>query len=274
MDKSIVEFGKRMDTAEDKKTLVEYAAGSKFVLDLGAGTGKISRDIAEAYNSQVDAVDIQFKDNCQNSGNVTYYGIGIKEFLYREAELKGAKKKYDCIILSAILHELGKEDIKALQIYLPALMSDNCRILIREPFYDQTLGPVLEKDRVTFCDLVSSNVSAKKVVEFMQTPKLSSDNYVSNMVNFGSFIDYANLAFTISYGEQSWAREVQELRYARSLDWCKAFFNFTNRPFTGFQVMPILDTTYRTHFKNAGIPAEAFDLIQYTGMIVVVDYSK
>lgn len=266
MKKDIIEFGKRMDLAEDKKTLVDYAEGATSVLDLGAGTGKIARDIAEKYNAHVDAVDIQFKDNCQNSDNVTYFGMGIKEYL------ETCDKKYDCVILSAILHELSDEYLEYLTQYLPHLMMDNCRIIVREPFYDSTLGPILKSDAKKFIDLVSNNIKASKAVEFMQLPKLSNSMY--NPVVFGSAVDWANLSFTVSYGEQSWEREKHELRYARSLNWCKSFFNFKTRPFTAFQVLPTLDKTYKTHFVNAGIPGEAFDLIQYTGMLVIIDYSK
>ena len=268
MKKEIIECGNRMDAAEDKKVLVEYAEGATSVLDLGAGTGKIARDVAAAYNAHVDAVDIQFKDNCVDNDNVSYFGMSIRDFLVNYAGIK----KYDCIILSAILHELNNDDIQCLQIYLPQVMSDNCRVLIREPFYDSVLGPVLKEDAAEFIELVSTNISAKKAFEFVQTSKLSS-GLALDAQKFGSAIDYANLAFTVSYGEQSWQREKHELRYARSLDWCKAFFNFAYRPFTAFQVLPTLDKTYRQHFTNVGIPDKAFDMIQYTGMLVVVDYS-
>ena len=266
MKREIIEFGKRMDLAEDKKTLVEYVEGATSVLDLGAGTGKIARDIASAYGAKVDAVDIQFKDNCQNSDNVTYYGMGIREFL------SITKTKYDCIILSAILHELSDDYLECLTAYLPKVMKTNCRVIIREPFYDDTLGPVLNKDLDTFVDLVKNKLPAGKVIEFAMTKKLNSEKPLDITDLIG--IDWINMCFTISYGEQSWEREKNELRYARSLNWCKKFFNFTNRPFTAFQVLPTLDKTYKQHFINANIPGEAFDLVQYTGMIIIVDYSK
>ena len=75
-------------------------------------------------------------------------------------------------------------------------------------------------------------------------------------------------------GKDSWLREKHEYRYARSIDWAKTFFNFKTRPYTGFQVYTILDKTYRQHFINAGIPGEAFDLLQYTGLHIIIDYSK
>lgn len=270
MDKAIIEFGKRMDTAEDKKTLVEYAAGFKTVLDLGAGTGKIARDIATAYKAHVDAVDIQFKDNCQNSDNVTYYGMDILEFV------RTTKTKYDCIVMSALLHELDECFLEELFTYLPNVMDTNCRVIIREPFSDETLGPINPEDSTKFIDLVKDNLPAGKAIEFFTTKKLHSSCYGAFCYHLlsKSAIEWLNLCFTISYGEQSWEREKYELRYARPLNWVKEKFNFEIRPFTSFQVLPVLDTTYRRHFINANIPAKAFDLIKYTGMIVVIDYSK
>jgi len=265
MDKSIIEFGKRMDTAEDKAMLVDYAEGFKSVLDLGAGTGKISRDIAEKWGAHVDAVDIQFKDNCQNSDSVTYYGVGINEFLATTTN------KYDCIVLSAILHELSDDYIGTMLARLQDVMLPNCRILIREPFCDNILGPVLNKDLDNFVELVKNKLPAGKVIEFAMTKKLNSERPLDITDLIG--IDWVNMCFTISYGDQSWEREKHELRYARTLNWCKEFFNFSRRPFTGFQAYPVLDKTYKKHFVNAGIPSEAFDLIQYTGMIIVIDYS-
>jgi len=265
MNKEIIEFGKRMDQAEDKAMLVDYAEGATSVLDLGAGTGKISRDIAEKWGAHVDAVDIQFKDNCQNSDSVTYYGMGINEFLdYTE-------NKYDCIVLSAILHELSDEYIEDMCAKLQDKMLPNCRILIREPFVDNILGPVIPKDQNKFVELVKNKLPAGKAIEFALTPKLNSGRTLDVTDLIG--IDWINLSFTLSYGDQAWEREKHELRYARQLNWCKGAFNFNRRPFTGFQVYPVLDKTYKTHFINAGIPGEAFDLIQYTGMIVVIDYS-
>ena len=128
-------------------------------------------------------------------------------------------------------------------------------------------------------DLVAGGISSKKAVEYVEASKLSDSLWFNDHLfaygdcfGLNTAIAWANLAFAVSYGEQSWEREKHELRYARSLDWCKTFFNFENKKFTGFQVNPILDKTYKEHFVNAGIPAEAFDLIQYTGMLVVIDY--
>lgn len=275
MNRSLVEFGKRMDSAEDKEVFIGFCKGAKHVLDLGAGTGKMAREIAEKFGCEVSAVDKSYEKEAYTENNVTYYGMSIKDFLRTEQ----SDKKYDCIILSAILHELNGQQLEAF-LYLPSIMSQNCRIIIREPFYDFFLGPVTRdnteiEDAKKFIELVSSSVNFHRVKEYQQAAKLSETvlPYFDENSSIHSVIFWANLAFVLSYGEDSWEREKHEYRYARSLDWCKEFFN-SFRSYTGFQVYPVLDKTYRQHFINAGIPGEAFDLLKYTGMHVIIDYSK
>ena len=276
MDKNIVKFYERMDSAQDKKELIEFAEHCSHVLDLGAGTGAMAKEIAKKYDCRVDAVDKDFRAKVRKSGssNVIFYGMSIKEFL-REYS---AGHTYDCIIFSGVLHELNNEDLQDIQAYLPGLMARNCRILIREPLYDNYLGPILDEDSKQFIDLISDSVSIKKAFDYKEASKISEQCFTPGFTIFRSMNDnalfYANLAFTISYGKESWEREKHEYRYARSIDWAKSFFNFHLKPFTGFQIYPVKDTSYRQHFINAGIPGEAFDLIQYTGLHIIIDYSR
>jgi len=272
-------FGNRMDAANDKQTLVDLAEGATRVLDLGAGTGKLARDIADKWGCHVDAVDLSFKDDCKNTELVNYYKEDIVHFM-QDRSLKIIRSAaechdcmcYDCIILSAILHELTDSYINEICSNLRGLMKENCRVIIREPFYDNWLGPIsLYGDELS--DLVLDKISAKKYNEFVKTKKKHSNrSLLAENKNMDiQDIDILNLCFTLSYGEESWKREKHELRYARSLDWCKEQFN-KYYPYTGFKVIPVLDTSYRDLFIKAGLPGEAFDLIKYTGMLVIIDY--
>lgn len=273
MNKKIIEFGKRMDSAQDKETLISFCEGAKSVLDLGAGTGAMARAISEKYGSYVDAVDCSFKlDEMPNSEKVKYYGMSIEVFL--TSSPASFYKKYDRIILSGVLHELNDNALEIMSKFLPRFMTDNCRILIREPLYDNVLGPVLKDNEWEFFNLVSSSVSSVTMVEYMTASKVSSEEIKACGEDFDNSVFWANLAFVLSYGKDSWLREKHEYRYARSINWAKTFFNFKIRPYTGFQVYTILDKTYRQHFINAGIPGEAFDLLQYTGLHIIIDYSK
>ena len=276
MDKKIIEFGKRMDSANDKERFIEFASGAKCVLDLGAGTGAMARTIAEKYGCHVDAIDLEWKaenvDSC--GGKVSYFRSSIEDYVRRIRNADAGR--YDCIILSAIIHELDVDTLIALKNYLPMIMADNCRIMIREPFFNDELGPVAYWDHKDFIKLVSENVSAAKMLYYKDQDKLSHTDYLDPNPNFDEHDAnfWVNLAFVLSYGEDSWERESKEYRYAYSLDWCKKMFDFYKRSYTGFQVYSVLDTTYRQHFINAGIPGEAFDLIRYTGMHIIIDYSK
>ena len=272
MDKQLINFGKRMDAAQDKKVLISYCEGAKRVLDLGAGTGAMAREIAEKYGCHVDAVDQDWKsdnlDTCE--GKVNYIQSSIKEFIYEFH----SSKKYDRIILSGIIHELDFNTIDVIHRGLYRMMAKNCRILIREPFWDSSL--TMLKDEEKFARLVAGNVSALKTIEYEKTEKLSTRAIFrhDNLSPLSTCLFWLNLAFVISYGKDSWEREKHEYRYAYDLKWCKCIFDFPKRSYTGFQVFPVLDTTYRQHFINAGIPGEAFDLIGYTGMHVIIDYSR
>ena len=268
MEKNIVEFGRRMDSAQDKESLIALVGVGKHVLDLGAGTGAMARQLADKYDCYVDAVDFSFKiEEKPESDKVKYFEQSITGFLSHAP--KDFIGKYDCVILSGVLHELNSNDLANLYRYLPRYMAKNCRLLIREPLFDDVLGPVLEKDGFEFINLVQLNIPYGTDAEYSSAPKISASK-----VSTFSPVFWANLAFVISYGKESWAREKHEYRYARSINWAKEFFNFKVRPFTGFQVYTILDTSYRQHFINAGIPGEAFDLLQYTGLHIIIDYSK
>lgn len=264
MDRKLINFGKRMDAAQDKKTLIIRCEGAKRVLDLGAGTGAMAREIAKKYGCQVDAVDLQWKaenmDTCD--GKVNYIQDSIAHFIH-----SFDRDQYDCIILSGIIHELDWNTVATIHEELYKLMANNCRIIIREPFWEPSLK--LVRNFSSFTELVSEHISSYKALQYAEKSKLSLREIKAYSWQF-----WLNLAFVVSYGEDSWDRECHEYRYAYDLKFCKSIFDLVCRPYTGFQIYPVLDTTYRQHFINAGIPGEAFDLIGYTGMHVVIDYSR
>lgn len=266
MTEVLREFGRRMDTAVDKQEFIDYAKDCMYVLDLGAGTGKMARELSSKWHVHVDAVDQQFKGDCLDQNGVTYYGTGIIDFL-----TLCTNKQYNCIILSAILHELSNFELAKLSILLPKVMAPNCRILIREPFYDNYFGPVDNKNREKLGVIINSVVPEEKQIEYRKATKLSTNSPCPE--DWGrEAVDWLNLAFTYSYGEENWSREIHEYRYARSLNWCKDFFNFDVRPYTGFEVICRKDEAYRKHFADIGYPEDVFNMLRYTGMTVLFDY--
>lgn len=279
----IVNFGKQMDAAKDKQMLIDLAEGCTNVLDLGAGTGAISREIAKKWGCHVDAVDVQFKGKVKSGKFVTYHRCKIEDYKLKwETDPKA--KKYDCVVLSAILHELTDWQISNIIDALSNMCAPNCRILIREPFYDEELGPISANgySREDFIELIPNHIPCRKYIEYLKEIKLDTNasiEYARSMEKYNDpayvpkYIDWVNLAFAVSYGDESWEREKREKRYARSLNWCKETFSKL-RTYTGFQVFSVRDESYADLFKKAGFPKEMFDMIDYTGMIVVIDYSK
>ncbi len=151
-----LQFGKQMDNANDKKRIIELVKNNHCsnVLDLGAGTGIISKQISE-LKIKTSAVDNNFKINeYQNTNFLSYYSCNLIEFI------KTTKEKYDCIILSAVLHELSKKEFNYLKKNLYKITNSNkCIIIIREPYYEKMangqIKPFKNKDvQFTISDLI------------------------------------------------------------------------------------------------------------------------
>ena len=128
--KEELEFGKQMDASPDKKEVADLVIKYKRtnVLDLGAGTGIISKLISEA-GIYCTAVDNNFKtEDTKNTSKLLYVPYDIITFVSSKVRLfekldndpetdkqKVNTLKYDCIILSAVLHELSKKEFNYLK---------------------------------------------------------------------------------------------------------------------------------------------------------------
>ena len=135
--KEELEFGKQMDASPDKKEVADLVIkyNRKNVLDLGAGTGIIS-DLIAAAGSKCTAVDNNFKtDDLKCTDILEYCPIDLVDFVKCEIALfensfKSKKDKYDCIILSAVLHELNKKEFNFLKKNLYKIVTDYCIVII------------------------------------------------------------------------------------------------------------------------------------------------
>lgn len=264
-------FGKRLDSNNDDKiALIDEIIKNncKNVLDLGAGTCLLDFEISK-HKIHVDAVDLNFKSNVfkifdEVNEYINFYSEDIVDFVQNHSD-----KKYDCIILSAILHEIDPYKMLKLSKSLKNVMKhDECLVLIREPYYEmqsnkEPIKPFksLYKQR-KFWKEFSKYIPEEKITDFSGTFRKS---YYCPPPPIWAL----NIAFTYSYGEASWAREKHEYRYAYSK---QQLIEFINDVFDKKEVNITFKTykkDYGKHFKDIGYPDWFIDSIEYTNCLII-----
>lgn len=262
-------FGRQMDGAEDKQRIVELVVDGKCknVVDLGAGTGMIAKQISER-GIKASAVDSNFKiDGYKNTDLLTYYPCDLIKFVAETEE------KFDCIILSAVLHELSREDFNYLKRRLKKIISpDGCMIIIREPYYekmaDGRVRPFKTKELYkSIPKLIRTLTPDGFENDFINTPKLSERKVPDG-------IRKLNMAFTYSYGKDSWYRELKENRFAFSREeldnFCKKILGADGTKMS----YEFFDKDYKKYFADCGYVDGILDSIEYTNCLIVADGRK
>ena len=265
-------FYDRMSLSTNKSEMVHIASDAGYsVLDLGCGRGEvccaISRELAGVQIIHgVDAVVTEFASVKDAVFGLTvlpeFFTMDILEFLRKTPH------KYDCIIMSAVLHELNAQELAELHKLLPRVMSAHCTLLIREPLIpkdERKLWLDLGGFSTLFCsDIVTND---RKAMEYLHCSKLSSQE-VPITVNL------LNYAFVRAYGPNSWEREKHQYRFAYTLPfmkrWAKSCFGRNLRHPVHTYYYRYKDCSYHNHFENAGIPDKVFDSVAYTSGLLVV----
>ena len=243
------EFSKRMSAAAGKQRVIELAKDCNKILDLGAGNGIIAKALAD-IGKEVDAVEID--PNVKKPANVKWHTCDIIDFLWK------TRKQFDCIIISAVLHELSPYEISLIGSYMKDVMLPECKIIIREPFItDYLLNEIYAYDK----KFLEMSIAEKKKKEYFKAEKKGRD------VDEEDVLDLLNCAFAISYGERSWAREKHEMRYCHKLE---PVIYRLNAGFRRIAIELEKDESYKTHFSENGLAADILNKVNYTSMIVVL----
>lgn len=258
-------FGAQMDHSDEKLKLVQKVVDAKRtnVLDLGAGTGILSRLISEK-GIKCSAVDNNFKvDEYHNGEFITYYPVDLIKFVSNTDE------KFDCVILSAVLHELPKEDYKFLQKNLKKIITKDCLILIREPYYEKVKVQGEKNYYRPFKSYNEQQKAVKKIItltpddfsnSFNMTPKISE-------VHVPFPVKILSMSFTYSYGKDSWEREKNEYRYTFSLN---KLLKFCRKTLGNECVIKTetFDESYRKHFNECGYTDDILNSVEYTNCLI------
>lgn len=283
--KEELEFGKQMDASPDKQEVADLVIKykRKNVLDLGAGTGIISKLIARA-GIECTAVDKNFKiedEDMTNKGKVLYVSRDIVSYvkhkvnLFEKLDNTDTDKtlidswKYDCIILSAVLHELSKKEFNYLKKNLHKIMSSDCIVIIREPYYQRWHddGRIylpfnsLEEQNMAMEEIL--NVTDNKFQKLFNNTKKLSERKVPYPIKV------LNMAFTYSYGKDSWEREVKEYRYTFSYKDLVKFIKGLYKNNFDILIRHKFDKHYTKHFKDCGYSDNILNSIDYTNCTLI-----
>ncbi len=265
-NKEELNFGKQMDASPDKKQVADLVVkmNRTNVLDLGAGTGIISRLISE-HNIHCTAVDNNFKS--EDIVDTEYLHFNYDNLIdFVKCAIMYDWDKYDCIILSAVLHELSKKDFNYLKKNLSKIMDDDCVVIIREPYYEKASNyyrPFINKDRERETVKEIKRVTSKKFQRlFNKAPKVSQRRVPNS-------IKALNMAFTYSYGKDSWDREINEYRYTFKFSdikkFCDKIFDTNNYVLRQEK----FDYSYRKYFKRCGYSEDVLSSIDYTNCLII-----
>lgn len=267
-------FGVRMDSALDKEEIIRIVKTSnrKNVLDLGAGTCNIGIQLSKD-GIKTTSVDNDFKAIGLPENNLhKIVNNDIKAFLlnYKNTE------KFDCIILSAILHELPCDIFAELPNLINKVIDRKGIIIIREPYYDKRdqkldkrLRPNYAKAIIEINNKVPSVFQRSYMEKYKKHEVDSAGHYIGKYIPF--WIKNLNMAFAYSYGKDAWSRESHEGRYVFSKKEIKDFCRkcFIKRPKIRFKTYKNLD--YYKYFRECGFEDIVMDNVKYTNCMIIVE---
>lgn len=252
----MTEFYERMNIRNQGKTRIvdiimsEYDSTDTLVIDVGAGSCVIEQMLVErGFKGHMVAIDHKAKPPIKNDSLLfldedAYAGV-VECFNYYTSGFRRV-----VFVLSAILHELSKEDINDL-FYLIRIMKryNDIAVLIREPLFDAGLLHPL------FVHVVDR--SEEKFYEYAE---LHKGEYCNEQL-------FVNYCFAASYGPKAWGREQYEGRFTFTLHDIKRFADIA-------QLKIALIEQERDEFYKNTLPYGLYDRLNWTGNLIVMEGKK
>ena len=247
------EFYNRMNIKNGGKTEVALQILTKFndkdtlVIDVGAGTCVIDKMLLEAdFKGSIIAID--HNDNCDikptNNFQFLCNDLLLSMTDLMLFQLPTEKYKTIVIILSAILHELSKEDLQYLSFLINTFTSFsyvNVNLIIREP--------------------IDTNLLIKKTFEIHNSKEFKEYKKIHVSNNWSEEITFINFCFLKSYGPNSWDREKHEGRFTYNDE---EIHDFVKK--CGLEILAV--TYEQDEFYKNTLPFDMYDNISYTGTLL------
>lgn len=214
-----VYYARMSHSLGDKKTVLPYVTGSR-VLDVGCGSG----DLMDALTSM--GFDTYGLDASQESINrCTQKDRVVLGYADEVVELFG-EEFFDTIICSSVLHEVfsygnrydGRGKLRSLSNTLKAMrraLKPGGRLVVRDG-----VAPTNNSDVLMWVDNaaeVDKFLSASPFTKGCTDRHIALTQIMSNVFE-GSLSSAMEFAFTYTWGEQSFEREVQEYYGVFNLD--------------------------------------------------------
>lgn len=218
----------RMANAKgDKAKLLKFISDGDNILDVGAGNGVLENLVFEAFpNVYITSLDYNENTNLLFSDMKEKYGRQINVvsndyFAYMKQE---QNKTFDVIIFSSVIHEMISYPTTGTDRYDTSIINEIIRVAYNH------LNP---GGKIVIRDGVKPMVTPTVEVEFLdremeQLSHLFQEQFKAFDVNINrlghkaimDMATFAEMAYTITWGKESFDREVQEYyTYFSIRDW-------------------------------------------------------
>lgn len=231
----MTEFQNRMNILnKNKNKIIEFILQNNFdlILDLGAGTCVIEQNLPDHIHKiaiEKNPLNIQINNTEIICDDIIH---ALKNKINEINQYKSV-----CVILSAVLHELNKTQLRQLSNLLNQIQ--NKTIYIREPL-------------ITDCLITEP-------FQVIDSPKF---NEYKSLHSWNEEITFINYCFLISYGENSWDREKLEGRFTFTFE---EMVDFIEK--CGVSITKIFMEC--DEFYKQTLPYDMYDKIHYTGNLII-----
>jgi 2-polyprenyl-3-methyl-5-hydroxy-6-metoxy-1,4-benzoquinol methylase len=149
-------------------TIFNYITDKKNILELGCGSGWLSREISKVCSGKIDAID--FSESQILLARQKAKEIKSISFYSSYNVLLGVSAKYDCIVTHAFLHHLTKKELSKFISDTSILLKPKGSIIIFEPVINsveyQSFKQKIILKTVNILTKIPTNKILRKIIKY------------------------------------------------------------------------------------------------------------